>query len=77
MNTKYSQELPHHAKQSPTDALKTASKKQFKKPQKQLVIWLELKILIKLQVLKTSKQNNSERNKEEILRERCISPEER
>ena len=38
LNTKYSQELPHHAKQSPTDALKTASKKQFKKPQKQLVI---------------------------------------
>ena len=38
LNTKHSQELPHHAKQSPTDALKTASKKQFKKPQKQLVI---------------------------------------
>ena len=38
LNTKYSQELPHHAKQSPTDALKTASKKQFKKQQEQLVI---------------------------------------
>ena len=32
------QKLLGHAKQSATDALKTASEKQFKKQQKQLVI---------------------------------------
>ena len=44
-NSKCSQKLLDHAKQSVTDALKTASKKQFKKQQKQLVIWLVMKLL--------------------------------
>ena len=46
---KYSQKLLDHAKHSATDALKTASKKQFKKQQKQMMIWLVIKSLIKLQ----------------------------
>ena len=38
LNSKYKQKLLDHAKQSTADVLKTASKNQFKKPQKQLVI---------------------------------------
>ena len=40
LSSKYSQKLLDHAKQSTTDALKTASiqKEQFKKQQKQVVI---------------------------------------
>ena len=41
LSSKYSQKRYDHAKQSATDALK--------KQQKQLVIWLEIKLLIKLQ----------------------------
>ena len=40
--------FPDHTKQSTTDAFKTAKKKQFKKQQKQLVIWLVIKLLIEL-----------------------------
>ena len=40
--------FPDNAKQSTTDASKTAKKEQFKKQQKQLVIWLVIKLLIKL-----------------------------
>ena len=54
--------------------LKLLQKEQFKKHQKQLVISLEIKLLIKLQ---ESPKNNSETNEEEILRERYISPEQR
>ena len=38
-----------HAKQSATDEFKTFQKESFKKQQKHLVIWLEVKLLIKLQ----------------------------
>ena len=38
LSSKYSQKRLDHAKQSVSDALKTASKKQFEKQQKQLVI---------------------------------------
>ena len=38
LSSEYSQKLLDHAKQSATDAVKTTSKKQFKKPQKQLMI---------------------------------------
>ena len=54
--------------------LKLLQKEQFKKHQKQLLIWLEIKLLTKLQ---ESPKNNSETNEEEILRERYISPEQR
>ena len=54
--------------------LKLLQKEQFKKHQKQLVIWLEIKLLTKLQ---EPPKNNSETNEEEIIRERYISPEQR
>ena len=38
LSNKYCQKLLDTAKKSATDAIKTASKKQFKKQQKQLVI---------------------------------------
>ena len=38
-----------HAKQLVTDALKTASKRTIQEQQKQLVIWIVIKLLIKLQ----------------------------
>ena len=46
LNGKCRQKLLDHAKQSPTDAKK---KGQFKKQQKQLAIWLVVKLLTKLQ----------------------------
>ena len=42
------QKLFDHAKRSATDAIKTSSKKSFQKQQEQLVIWLVIKLLIKL-----------------------------
>ena len=39
--SKYSQKILDHAEQSATDRLKTASKKQWKKRQKQAVVLLE------------------------------------
>ena len=41
--------LIDHAKQSATGALKTSWKKAIQKTEKQLVIWFEIKCLIKLQ----------------------------
>ena len=49
LSSKYSPKLLDHTEQSATDALKTASKERFKKQQKQLVISLEIKLLIRLQ----------------------------
>ena len=49
LSSKSNQNRLNHAKQSVTDALKTASVEQFKKHQKQLVIWLGIKLLIKFQ----------------------------
>ena len=43
------QKLLNRAKKSTTDALKTVQKEQFRKQQSQLVIWLVIKLLIKLQ----------------------------
>ena len=56
LNGKYTQKLLDHAKQSVTDAIKTASKKQFKK-QKRLVNWLVIKLLI---ITKNSPENKSQ-----------------
>ena len=49
LSSKYSQKLLHYAEQSATYALKTASKRSIQKQQKQLVIWLVIKLLIELQ----------------------------
>ena len=38
LSSKYSQNVFDHAKKSPTDALKTSSKNQFRKQQKQQMI---------------------------------------
>ena len=74
--------FPDHAKQSTTDAFKTAKKKQFKKQQKQLVIWLVIKFLNRItKFWRISQQNNLEitknENEKEISKEKHISPEER
>ena len=46
LHSKYDQKVLDHAKQSATDAFKTASKRVFKKTQqKQLVISLVIKLL--------------------------------
>ena len=63
LSSKYTQKLLDPAKQSATDALKTASK-------------IGNKIADKItRVSKTSPQNNSKTNEEEILRERFIPSE--
>ena len=56
LSSKYSLKLLDHAKQFTTDAFKTASKKQFKKQQKQLVILITDKIT---KALIASLQNSS------------------
>ena len=62
--------------------LKLVQKEQFKKQQKQLVIWLIIKLLIKsLKFKKKSQQNNLEtvtnEHGKEIPKEKYISLEER
>ena len=52
--------------------LKLHQKERRKKQQKQLVLWLKIKLLIKSQ---EPSKNNSEKNEEEILREKYILPE--
>ena len=62
--------------------LKLLQKEQFRKQQKQLVIWLVIKLLTKVtKVSKNSQQNNSETVTNQLVKEipkkRYISPEER
>ena len=45
---KYGQKLHDHAKKSTTDALKNSSKRATQKQQKQLLIWLVIKLLMDL-----------------------------
>ena len=47
LSNKYGQKPFDSAKTSTTDAIKLLQKEQFKKQQKQLVIWLVIKLLIK------------------------------
>ena len=60
--------------------LKLLQKEQFKKQQTQLVVQLAIKLLLELQVSKSSQQNNSDtvsnEHDNEIPKERYISPEE-
>ena len=58
-NGKYSQKLLDHVKQSATDVAKFASKTTFKRTLKELMIWLAITLLIKLQVSRTPLQNSS------------------
>ena len=60
--------------------LKLLQKEQFKKQQTQLVVQLAIKLLLELQVSKSSQQNNSDtvsnEHDNEIPKGRYISPEE-
>ena len=47
MSDKYGKKLVDAAKKSATHAIKTASKREYKKLQKQQMIWLVIKLLIK------------------------------
>ena len=69
LSSQYSQKLLDHAKQSATDALKTASKRAIQ------IAWV---IADKItSISRTSLEYNSETNEEEILKERYTSPEQR
>ena len=72
LRSRYSQQCFDHAKLSATDALKTSSKRVIHKIAEAASNLI--KLLIKLQVPKTSLQNDS-KTKEELLREKYISPE--
>ena len=75
LSCKYCQKRLDHAKQSTTDALKTASKRVIRKTAETTGDLIENKIGGKItSVSKTSPENKSETN-EEILRKRYISPE--
>ena len=73
LSNKYSQKILDSPKKSTTDAIKTVSKKQFKKQEKQLVIWL----LIKLVIISSQNVLKTDKNELEIPKERHISPEKR
>ena len=61
LSVKHSQQLIEHAEQHATDVLKTTSRREVKKKQqKQLVFWLVTKLLITIQVQKTSQENKLE-----------------
>ena len=76
LSSQYNQKLFDHAKQSATDAIKTASKSAIEKTAGATGDLIENKIADKItRVSKISTKNNSETNEEEILRERFIPPE--
>ena len=65
LNSKYSQKILDHAKQSATDAFKTSSKRVIQKTAEAIADKVT-------RVSKAWRQNNSEKN-EEILKEKYIS----
>ena len=68
--------LLDHAKQSATDALKTASNRAIQKTAETTGALIGNKIAEKItRVSKTSPQNSSETNEKKILGERFIPPE--
>ena len=71
LSSKYSQKLLDHAKQSATNALKTASKRAIQKTAEATGGLIGNKINDRItKVSKASPKNNSETNEEEILIER-------
>ena len=68
-----------HAKQSVTDVFKTASKRAIQKTAEATgdLIGNRIANKITIKLLKTSPQNNSETNEEEMLTEKYISPEDK
>ena len=78
LSSKYSHKLLDHAKQCATDALKSVSKRAIQEIAEATGDLIGNKIADKIvRASKTSPQNNLVNNKEEILREKYISPEER
>ena len=75
LNSKYSQKLLDHAKQSATDAFKTSSKRVIQKAVKATSDLIGNKTTDNItRSSKTSPHNNSQAN-EKTLREKYISPE--
>ena len=69
LSSEYSQKLLNHAKKSATDVVKTTSKKAIQKTAEAPGDLIGNKIVDKtIRVSKTSPQNNSEVNEEEMLR---------
>ena len=75
LSSKYSPKLLDHTEQSAADALKTASKERFKKQQKQLVISLEIKLLIRLQESQRIHHRIIQKQMKKKYREIYIPPE--
>ena len=78
LNSKYSQILLDHAKQSATGVLKTVSKRTIHNTTEATDDLIGNKIADKItRVSKTSPQNNSETSEKELIKERYMSPEKR
>ena len=78
LDSKYSQKRLDHAKQSATDAFKTSSKRVIQKRVEATGDLIGNRFADKItRASKTSPQNKSQINEEEMLRERYISPKER
>ena len=78
LNSKYSQILLDHAKQSATGVLKTVSKRTIHNTTEATDDLIGNKIADKItRVSKNSPQNNSETSEKEIIKERYMSPEKR
>ena len=75
LSSKYNQKILDHAKQSATDAIKTASKWAIQKIEEATGDLIGNKIADKItRASEISPKSDSEMNKEEILREKYISP---
>ena len=67
LSNKYGQKLLDSAKKSRTNAIKTASKRAIQKQQKQQVISLAIKLLIKWQVSQKNLLKNYQRMKQKHM----------
>ena len=75
LDSKYSQKRLDHAKQSVTDAFKTSSKRVIQKRVEATGDLIGNRFADKItRASKTSPKNNLETDKEEMLREKYISP---
>ena len=78
LSSKYSQKPLDHAKESATDALKTISRRAIQKTAEATGDLISNKIVYKITRLsKTSPQNNSVTNEEEISKEGDVSLQQR
>ena len=83
LSNKYGQKLLDSAKKSRTDAIKQHQKEQFKNQQKQLLIWLVIKLADEITSVSNKKSTKELHNNDEIKedveittpKKRCVSPE--